>query len=200
MLKSQTSEDQILLAHTASWLSERGVSKQRFVEQYLLPSLREAELVTEEPSIADDYELWFQSRKKMVTAMLNCKQNIPLSWKWPWVVCMPEPYQYRCRQELMALNNSLYLPLPKGGDIRMPTVSTLSRLHKEFADVVAASRPAHDGMLDQRDEAAELEDYADQLLDLIESAAAELVNIQMGTGIIPRREMIALLNERLKHD
>lgn len=200
MLNGQVSEDQILLLHTNNWLTDKGISKQRFTESSLLPSLRNAELVTEEPSLAESYDLWFQSRKKMVTAMLNNKQNIPLSWKWAWIGCMAEPYQTQCRQELMALNNSFYLPLPKNNGARIPMVSKLHELHQEFGELVAASRPAQDGMLDLRDETGELREYAGQLLDLIEKASAELVNIQVGTGVIPRRQLIAMLNDRLQNE
>jgi hypothetical protein len=200
MLNGQVSEDQILLSHTNNWLTDKGVSKQRFAEAFLLPALRKADLVIEEPSLAESYELWFQSRKKMVTAMLNNKQNVPLSWKWAWIGCMPEPYQSDCRQDLMALNNSFYLPLPNNNGERIPMVSKLHELHKEFGELVAASRPAHDGMLDSRDEVGELREYAGQLLDLIEKAAAELVNIQVGTGVIPRRQLLAMLNDRLQND
>lgn len=199
MLNGQVSEDQILLRHTTNWLTDKGISKQRFVESSLLPALRDAELVMEEPSASESYELWFQSRKKMVAAMLNNKQNIPLSWKWPWVGCMAEPYQTQCRQELMALNNSFYLPLPKNSAERLPTVSSLHELHREFAELVAASRPAQDGMLDMRDQVEDLREYAGQLLDLIEKAASELVNVQVGTGVIARRQLISMLNSRLQN-
>lgn len=197
MLNSDITEDQILLARTLEWMTDKGVAKQKFAEAYLLPALRRAELVSEEPSQAADYEQWFASRRKMIGAMLNNNQNIPLSWKWPWVSCLPEPYQSRCRQDLMALNGSFYLPLPSTSEVRMPTVSRLSELHREFSEVIAASRPAHDGMLDARDEVGDLREYAGQLLDLVERATQELMNIQIGTGVISPRQMMAMLNDRL---
>lgn len=197
MHERDVTEDQILLRHTTDWMTDKGISKQRFAEMHLLPVLRDTKLVTEEPGTGDSYDLWFGSRRKMITAMLNSKQNIPLAWKWSWVTCLPDPYQKRCRQELMALNNSFYLPLPAASNTRMPTASRLADIHREFAEMVAVSKPAQDGMLDTRDEVTELKEYAGQILDLIERAAQELVNIQTGTGVMSRRQLMAMLSSRL---
>lgn len=191
------SEDQIILHYTNEWMTDKGVSKQRFARDYLVPALARAELVMEEPSKAESYELWFDSRRKMISKMLSCTGNIPLAWKWVWVKCLPNPYQKYCRQDLLALNGSFYLPLPEGNKDRRPMASKLAELTREFGEVMAASKPAQDGMLDMRDEVEDLREYAGQLLDLIEKASLELLHIQTGTGVMGRRQLLAMLNQRI---
>lgn len=197
MQTRETSEDQIILNATREWMADKGVSLQAFARDRLLPALGRADLVQEEPGQAENYELWFDSRRKMITRVIKGSGYMPLAWKWVWVNCLPEPYQKRCRQELMALNNSFYLPLPAGNSERRPMASTLADLTREFSEVMAASKPAQDGMLDARDEVEDLREYAGQLLDLVEKAAQELVNIQTGTGVMGRRQLLALLSQRV---
>ncbi|WP_445364863.1 hypothetical protein ACJJJB_00190 (plasmid) [Microbulbifer sp. ANSA001] len=196
----EISEDRILLKHTTEWLTEKGVSKQQFARQHLLPSLEKSQLEIEEPLSADSYQNWFESRRKMISSMLSGKSAIPLAWKWAWIYALPKPYQQECLKELMALTGSFYLPLPSGTNDRVPTPSSLACLTREFSDVIASSKPAQDGMLDVRDEREELREYAAGLLDLVEKGVQELLNIQKGTGLLAPRVLQRMLNERLGNE
>lgn len=193
-------EDQIILSHTNRFLSETKWTKNSFIQRKLVPALVKSGFYKPEPSVVDEYEAWVSNQRRYLSNIFTGKRNFPLAWKWVWLVCLPEPYRGECKKELQSLTGSMFIPMPPETDVRMPTVSRLSNLVREVSEVMRDSLPAADGSLSPEDDPEAVQQYANQIADVIEEAFSELLAIQQGTGVMPRRQVMALMMSDFEKD
>lgn len=198
--KEHYTEDQIILTYTNRFLSETKWTKNSFIQKKLIPALVAAGFYKPEPSVVDEYESWVSTHRRYLSNIFTGRVNFPLAWKWVWLSCLPDPYRGSCKKDLHALTGSMFIPMPPVSDVRAPAASRLSDLMREFSEVVRDSRPAQDGALSPEDSPAEAQLYADQLADLLEACFDELLAIQQGTGVMPRRQVMALMMSNFEKD
>lgn len=212
-------EDQIIINHTKTWLEESPWTMERFATEKLVPALEKAGIGFEPKSFrnGDEYLAWKHSKAVQVAKVLRGTQNFPLSWKWSWVSCLPTEYQVEIRKEMLALAGVMDVPLPGINAVNQDEVrpsnslngfttkaktnlllengaerrSHLSKLTKEFAEVIATSAPAMDGTFNP-DDCATAGAYIRELEDLVEAAICELAAVQEGTGLRSRRLAVFL--------
>ncbi len=180
-------EDDIILRHTHDFLQNSSFNKKTFAEDKLVPALVKSGFYSPEPSVVNEYVKWLDSKRRVISRIIDGRDNFPLSWKWVWLSCLPDGYRKAAERELWAMHNSLYIPLPNTTLDRIPQKSNLFVLTKEFADVQMNSGPAQDGMYDVRDCPKEVQKLADDILELQEACLCELKRIEMGTGVVPSR-------------
>lgn len=198
--KDHYTEDQIILAHTNRFLSETQWTKNSFIQRKLVPALVASGFYKPEPSVVDEYDAWVTTQRRYLSNIFTGRVNFPLAWKWVWLSCLPEPYRGACKKELHSLTGSMFIPMPPVSDVRAPAASRLSDLMREFSEVVRDSRPAQDGAFSPDDSPAETQLYADQLVDLLEACFDELMAVQQGTGVMPSRQVKALMMSDFERD
>lgn len=179
-------EDQVIIAYTNEVLLNSKLSLDKFASDRLVPAL-EADGVIEKSNIldADQYTHWRSKNCMQFHRVMRGTLKFPLSWKWSWIGVLPEPYQSNCRRELLALAGVLDVPVPSFGlNCAGSAQSHLPSLMKEFSEMVAASAPAHDGMLDDADALDLVRRYAHEILDVVEAGERELKAIEKGTGLV----------------
>jgi len=189
-------EDKIIIAHTNRLLQETPWSIERFATELLAPNLEALELSNETKiTQADEYLRWKTAKGVQVGRILRATMNFPMSWKWAWVNALPEPYHSQCRKELLALAGVLDVPVPqiKSTKCGCATKANLADMMREFADVVASSSPAQDGIYDDNDNKADTQKYTDEIIDVIEVLHRELLAVFQGTGCISKRSHLIVV-------
>ncbi|ECA8972951.1 hypothetical protein ETB55_21950 [Salmonella enterica subsp. enterica serovar Omuna] len=160
-----------------------------FVVNALAPQLQTAAVIEPEPvhGTAIEWELWRDRIVKRVSRILNGEQQLPISWLLPWLAALPADASRRCRNSLSAALGLAplitYTP-------RAEVASHIDLLSKEFADVLAAARPALDGAYSVADNAGELLQLQNELYELQQRVNAEIVAIAAGTGITPHNYQV----------
>lgn len=196
----QITEDAVLLRHTELCVGETALNQTRFIEERLVPALAKAGFIAKEPRTAEGYTKWMATQRRYVSYMFKGERDIPMKYKWIWLSCLPEPYRAECKKELQALTGSLFVQMPQETDIRMPAVSRLHNVMREVSEMMRDSLPASDGSLSSDDDPKAVQQYANQIADVIEEAFAELLAIQQGTGIMPKRQIMALMMSDFEKD
>jgi len=189
-------EDKIIIDHTSRLLQDTPWSIERFAIELLTPRLEALEL-SDETNItkADEYQRWKTAKGVQVGRILRATMNFPMSWKWAWVDSLPEPYHSECRKDLLALAGVLDVPVPniKSTKCGCATKSNLAEMMREFADVVASSSPAQDGVYDANDNKADTQKYTDEIIDVIEVLHRELFAVFQGTGCMSKRSHLIVV-------
>ncbi|MFR9656427.1 MAG: hypothetical protein SNF94_05515 [Rikenellaceae bacterium] len=188
-------EDQIIIEHTNRWLQETPWSIERFATELLVPQLEQLELSNQKDiTTADELHRWKSAKGVQVGRIIRASMNFPMAWKWPWLNSLPEPYRSECRRDLLALAGVLDVPLPnsKQGKCGQATRANLADMMREFADVVASSAPAQDGVYDSKDDKQLTQRYIDEMVDVIEVLHRELFAVRQGTGCMSRRHRLVL--------
>lgn len=178
-------EDQVIIAYTNEVILNSRLSLDKFASDYLVPAL-EADGVIEKSNIldAEQYAHWRSKNCMQFHRVMRGTTKFPLSWKWSWIGVLPEPYQTNCRRELLAIAGVLDIPIPSFGlDCAGGAKSHLPSIMQEFSEMVAASSPAHDGVLDGRDKAELAKRYGNELIDIQEAIEKELQALKIGTGV-----------------
>jgi len=192
-MNKKYAEDEIILRHTRRLFAETTWTQNRFINDRLLSEMARAGFIDPEPTDVDAFEKWSGNNRRNIINVFTGKTNFPLRWKWVWVNCLPDSHKIPCKKELQALTGSLYVPMPAYTSYRMPSASLLPDLIREFSEVMRDSSPAQDGYLSPEDSLESVQLYADQIADLLEASMRELINIQQGTGIMPARQVMAIM-------
>ena len=182
-------EDQIIIAHTDRLINSTRISLDKFASDFLVPALEAAGIIKYDAmEHAGEYLHWRNRNCVQFHRVMRGTTKFPLSWKWPWVNNLPEPFRTECRRELLALAGVLDIPIPHSdAEHSGHAKSRISKIMNEFSHVVSAAAPTHDGILDGFDDPVATERYASELLDVLEEIKSELLAIKQGTGIVPTR-------------
>lgn len=178
-------EDQVIIAYTNEVILNSRLSLDKFASDHLVPAL-EADGVIEKSNIldAEQYSHWRSKNCMQFHRVMRGTTKFPLSWKWSWIGVLPEPYRTNCRRELLAIAGVLDIPIPSFGlNCAGSAKSHLPSIMQEFSEMVAASSPAHDGVLDAEDKLELVRRYAHEILDIVEAGERELQAIERGTGV-----------------
>lgn len=185
-------EDQVIIAYTNEAILNSRLSLDKFASDHLVPAL-EADGVIEKSNIldAEQYAHWRSKNCMQFHRVMRGTTKFPLSWKWSWVGALPEPHKTQCRRELLAIAGVLDVPIPSFAlNCAGSALSHLPRIMHEFSEMVAASSPAHDGVLDGRDNAELVKRYGNELLDIKEAIVRELQALEIGTGVVFDRSSV----------
>lgn len=176
-------EAEIVLRHTQRWLMNSNETVNSFAVDMLAPKLgRDA------PTTAAEYESWRSNLTRMVRRYFSGQHNMPLSWKWPWLECLPEPHKKNALKEIYALHGFLDT-LPKI-DAGTACDAALDELLSSVSDMVGNAAPAHDGVYDSNDSLEKSNAMIDSLLSLAVKATDEARKIHAGTGATGCRHSI----------
>lgn len=126
---------------------------------------------------SDDIETLEAKRKanaKKVWAALNGETYEPLFMRRSLIECLPETYRKDCRREIYRGEGYLMVVIPDG------VHSDAGALHAEYADAARSGGAlrADDGEISEHDSLSDLRKHQKELLDVIESATAELVVVE----------------------
>lgn len=169
-------EAQILIYYTQKYLSESADNPRRF-SQKMAQALAEHGYI--EASDADDfltYERYVAAKAKHLTRVLNGNTCMPLSWKLVWLDLLPVEYAEPARRDISLLSSVLTIPLPSD-DSAFHGASSLPSILREMADVVSASAPASDGVIDHQDCTESLQKYRNELADVAQVVLAEVAKV-----------------------
>jgi len=191
-------ERDIVVNQTSRWFTNSEWSLDRFASERLVPALQASGQI-EAVGDPDDVSEYLRTRKAWgmrVSRIFHGTQPFPLEWKWVWLSCLPEEYQRRARQELLAMAGCFDVRLPEfiaGADVPA-THASLGIVMQEVADFVSAATPAHDGRYDRNENPEDVDRMLREGLDLIAALGNELYQVSAGTG----RPMPLLLLSRIK--
>lgn len=175
--------DEIVLRHTKDLIANSNYSQAKFVHDLLLPALLEKGLESStDHRTADEYEYWRSAKVRQINNIINQNTNLPLRWLWVWLDVLPEPYGSRARKEFLASGGvsdiSLDVPVEKVGKADLPNI------FREIADVMEAGAiVAADGRYDSQDDPEQLLKLSNELTDVIEAAANELIAIDKARSL-----------------
>lgn len=173
-------EDQIILNITREFLLNSSFTQRTFAETKLYPLLQEDGCVlSRSPRTADDYTKQMANMQNQFTRVMTENSVLPLSWKWPWIHALPEPYQSRCIQELTVLIPSV-TPSAHGAH----AMTDVGRLGVESGEAIAAlAKIAADGAYDAHDDVNDVKAALDEVYDLRDHAQATITEVEKRTGI-----------------
>lgn len=191
-------ERDVLIAQTSRWFAHSEWSIDRFALERLAPALSAAGLIDPlgDPQDVADYQRLRRAWGVRVGRIFNESQPFPLEWKWVWISCLPEEYQRRTRQELLAMAGCFDVRLPEfvaGAEVTA-TTAHLGVVMQEIADFVSAAAPAHDGRYDRNEDPVAVDRMLGEGMELLAALSNELYALSIGTG----RPLPVLILARLK--
>ncbi|MFG1487619.1 hypothetical protein ABMA58_00045 [Oceanospirillum sp. HFRX-1_2] len=169
-------EAEVLIYYTRKYLSESADNLRRF-SQTMAQELAESGYI--DACAADEFvsfEKFRSAKQQQLTRILNGVTAMPLSWKLVWLDLLPQPYSDRARRDVSLLSNVLTIPLPSD-DGAYHGASSLPFILREMADVVSASAPASDGVIDHQDCTESLLKYRNELADVAQVVLAEVAKV-----------------------
>lgn len=178
-------ERDVLIDQTSRWFTHSDWSIDRFALERLAPALSAAGLVDlGDPQDVGEYQRQRRAWGMRVGRIFSEAQPFPLEWKWVWLNCLPEEYQHRARQELLAMAGCFDVRLPEfivGAEVAA-TPARLGVVMQEIGHFVSAATPAHDGKYDRNENPEEVDRMLAEGLDLLAALANELYSLSAGTG------------------
>lgn len=174
-------EDQVIIGHTDRAINSSGLSLDKFASDLLVPELEKIGIIKYNAvESAGEYMLWRNKNCVQFHRVMRGTTKFPLSWKWPWVNSLPEPYRTECRRELLAIAGVLDIPIPscsvtKAGGSK----SRLAHIMREFSEVIAVAGVAQDGSLDECDSNEDLNRYYSELVDVYEEVKREILAVSI---------------------
>lgn len=183
-------EQSILLSFSKKWFDTSNMTQTKFSET-LYEKLSVDGLVALAPSDVSEYAKWQNTASKRVSRILEGEQPLPLAWKHYWLACLPENIKQLALSQMMANTGYMLVPLPKTPKII--TKDSAAKIHdisREFSDVIARSKPAMDGVYDDRDDLGELQLLQDELAELIAACLRESTVIERSTGVTSKLQQI----------
>lgn len=114
-----------------------------------------------------------ENAKKVMKAVEG-ETYLPALLRRSSLACLPEPYQTECRRQLFRDEGYQVVPLPGAAK------PDAGAIHQEYADVARSGGElrADDGRIDENDPLDKLRAHQKELLDVIESATAELQEVE----------------------
>lgn len=185
-------EDEILISVTKKWFMNSSQNYSTFASDHLYPRLYDLGVVKQaDHESAAEYTRLRGTQVKTVHRMMEHERVIPLSWKWAWLEAIPSEYRDEFIRRSFAMAGSLYVKLPTpAGEEGKGCLAGLSDLTKAFAEVMAYSEPAHDGLYDTNDNTEKVKELLEKLHCLSEVALTEIESIQTGTGLNSERNLL----------
>lgn len=178
-------ESEIIIRHTQDWLLTSNESVKSFALDILAPKL--GKFSPENPTVSE-HENWESSVSRMVHRYLKQTHPMPLSWKWPWLECLPKKHKQAALKEIHAVHGFLdTLPPIENGTV---TEASFHEVLESVASMVGSAEPAHDGKYDERDSLESSNRMIDSLLGVAIKCLDEARKISAGTGAVGTRHNI----------
>ncbi|KAB0476548.1 hypothetical protein F7Q91_19100 [Vibrio chagasii] len=195
--ESDTSLVRIVIAITETYLDEKNIERDTFVKQDLLPVLVRSGLL-DEPGEAKRYNTWANNQCKKIERLIKGETAFKADWVMPWISALPEPYLGKAMNEVCGFFGTYFTPMTLiTGSVNKKSVkSGLSHISQEFADVLQKSIAVMDGMIDENDSDADLQQYANEVHELVAASISELGRLYKARGILPAAH-IAMANSPL---
>lgn len=183
-------EQEILISLSKEWFESSNMNHAKFSEK-LYEKLSLDDLVASAPSSVSEYTKWQNTAHKRVSRILDNEQPFPLSWKHYWLACLPEDVKQIALSQMMANAGYMLVALPTTPNIKVKdSAAKIHVISREFSDVIARSKPAMDGVYDDRDDLGELQLLQDELAQLITACIRESTVIECSTGVVSKADQI----------
>lgn len=183
-------EQSILLELTKQWFESSNMTQTKFAEN-LHEKLSVDGLVATAPTNMAEYTTWHNSALKRVSRILENEQPFPLSWKYYWLACLPKEIEHAALSQMMANAGYMLIPLPTTANMEAKgSAAKIHEISREFSDVIARSKPAMDGVYDDRDDLGELQLLQDELAELTAACHRESTAIERSTGVTSKLQQI----------
>lgn len=169
-------EAQILIYYTQKYLSESAENPRRFSQKMAQALAEHGYMAASEALDFVSFEKFRSAKQQQLTRVLNGGTSLPLSWKLVWLDLLPVEYAEPARRDISLLSNVLTIPLPSD-DGAFHGASSLPSILREMADVVSASAPASDGVIDHQDCTESLQKYRNELADVAQVVLAEVAKV-----------------------
>lgn len=183
-------EQEILLNITKQWIEKTPATVSKFAAE-LYEKLSDDNLVITPPVTADEFTKWQNTALKRITRILDEEMPLPLSWKYYWLSCLPENIKQTALNQMLANSGYMLIALPITQKINVKDeTAKIDVISRQFADVIGKSKPAMDGVYDDRDDATEVQLLQDKLMALVAACLREQTVIYNSTGITSKFEQI----------
>ncbi|MCL9783640.1 hypothetical protein M9194_19635 [Vibrio sp. S4M6] len=182
-----TTLSDVVIHHVDAYLESSYTKRDTFVKELLIPKLISRQLV-KEPDDTTGYQRWLSSKCKSIERILTGETTIRADWAFPIVSSLPQEYKQKAMIEICGFLGSYYIPIAPAKppyQENKEVQAKLSELSKEFSDVLMTSKPAMDGVYSSKDNSVEVQQYANELLEVAAAAIAEIGRVYQGTGIEP---------------
>lgn len=178
---------QIVIRHTLACFEATNVRRDEFIKGVLISNLIESGALGEEPTEADTFQRWQKTKCKQIERIIKEDSPMPADFVFGWIAALPEEYRSKCMNDVCGAMGTFYTPLsPIGTSTKLTEMqASLSDVSKEFADVLQHSEPAMDGVYNDKDSRAGLQQLSNELFELIATSFVELGAIKSATGILP---------------
>lgn len=174
----------ILRDHVVSWLSESSENSYSFSEKFF-NELAKHDMAAPSPnSCGDSYKKYRAAKQRHLTNVLKGATEFPLAWKHHILNVLPVEVSEKIRRDIGLFHGVITVPVC-GAEVNPLGASALSTLMREFSEVVAASAPTHDGLINHQDSTEDLKKYRDELADVAKVVLAELntVNHELNSRV-----------------
>jgi len=183
-------EEKVLVNITKQWIENTSATLSTFAVE-LCEKLAADSFVKEQPVTSNEYTTWENTAFKRISRILNGEHPMPLSWKYYWLSCLPENIKQLALNEMMANSGYMLIALPKTQKIDAKNeLAKIDVISHQFADVIGKSKPAQDGVYDDRDDVKEVQLLQDKLMELVAACLREQTVIYNSTGITSKLEQI----------
>lgn len=177
----------IVIRHTLAYFEATHVRRDEFVKGDLISNLIESGSLGEEPSEAEEFQRWQKTKCKQIERIIKDDSPMPADFVFGWIAALPGEYRSKCMNDVCGAMGTFYTPLsPIGSQTKLAGMQArLSDVSKEFADVLQNSEPAMDGVYNDKDSRAGLQQLSNELFELIATSFVELGAINSATGVLP---------------
>jgi hypothetical protein len=169
-----------------------------FVTERLLDNLIASGVWGQEPTDADAYLKWKNTKCKQVSRILNGDSPMPANFILGWIAALPSEFKTKCMNDVCGAFGTFYTPLTQySADLNIGEMkSQLADISKEFADVLQHAAPAMDGLYNKDDDKNQVQHLSNEIFELIATCYKELGAIHLATGVLPAA-YVAMTNSQL---
>lgn len=182
--KDKTFSD-LIIRHIDAYLESTNTKRDAFVKESLLPQLISHGLLVE-PENAYEFTRWQARHCKSVQRQLKGEITISIDWFFPLISALPCDFNQAALAEICGFLGSYFIPMTLNDEVSpKPVKAGLSLLSKEFGDVLHKAGPAMDGEYDHNDNPGDVQQYVNELNEVVSVGIAEIGRVYQGTGIEP---------------
>ena len=196
--KNDSNLAQIVIKHTLTYFSASHVRRDEFVKTELLNNLLESGALGEEPANAEEFMRWQKTKCKQIERIIKQDSPMPADFAFGWMAALPAEYKAKCMNDVCGAMGTFYTPLsPINSDSKLTDMqASLANVSSEFADVLQHAAPAMDGVYNNDDSPADLQQLSNELFELVTSCFVELGAINKASGVLPSA-YVAMANSQL---
>lgn len=188
----------IVIKHTFTYFSVSNVRRDEFVKTDLLKNLLESGALGEEPANAEEFLRWQKTKLKQIERIMKQESPMPADFVFGWIAALPGEFKMKCMNDVCGAMGTFYTPLsPINSDSKLTEMqASLANVSSEFADVLQHAAPAMDGVYNDKDNVADLQQLSNELFELTASCFVDLGAINKASGVLPSA-YVAMANSQL---